>query len=324
MYSEIDPEADEIAYSLVPLALRVLVGGIALFFLGGCFFLIWAVFYGGFENTGVTMSPATASIYLVVGFALSGWLFWNAGPKDITLYPGRCAYRLRQGLPLFARWKSGRVNDIAGIYIQRQVSKEDEFYLLNIDWRIPGRRDTSLGMFSDGTRALRHAKRLGERLDVDVSETIRGKSVDDKAQNARGLAAAAAILGGMSLLVLTMSVPAILQERALDERGKTSVGVITEVTSRSNKGRRYLYYDYPVSGSKQSGRSRVYLSDSQAPRVGESLPVTYLPDNPKIHRIPLSNGARGDYMGLFLAIITLLFSAGLLMTSARSWWCSRL
>jgi hypothetical protein len=159
MNNEIDPEADEIAYSF-PILTRICVGGMGLLFLAGDFYQTWLLLNGEFAS-GMGWRGV---IGLILGFMLSGLLLWMASPRDLIINMLKPSYRLRQGLPLIARWQTGDVNDMAGLYVRRRVSKGGDTYFLMVSWRVPGRRATLLGEYKDSETALRHCRRLGERL----------------------------------------------------------------------------------------------------------------------------------------------------------------
>jgi hypothetical protein len=168
MAREIDPEANEVAYSL-PLPLRIGVGAYGIF--AGILGILMLWF--GFSGRESRSTSPTAYVFLGVMALIGAGLFlWASGPRDLSIDMVTRRYRRRQGLPGLAHWETGSVEDIARIYIQRRSMRQGERYWLKVAWRDSQRKDSSLGMYRDGETALRHCRRLGERLGIACEKVI--------------------------------------------------------------------------------------------------------------------------------------------------------
>ncbi|MBC7374139.1 MAG: hypothetical protein H7323_09135, partial [Frankiales bacterium] len=109
-----------------------------------------------------------------------------------------------------------------------------------------------------------------------------------------------------SLVTAAWAVGILLDDRAVDQRGSVTEGVVAQVRDR-------LWRDQVVVSLDQlDGRPIVVTQDGPV-RVGQRLQVEYDPDGPAVGRVAGSDRDRGDGQRLLTgaAIVLVLVGAGI-------------
>lgn len=141
--------------------------------------------------------------------------------------------------------------------------------------------------------ALLHAH-MKSHMIINSPHAIARDTRNDRKKNV----IAALCIGAVVGLVFSLTGKSAIQEgqallarqEELATRGVQVNGQITAAHARSGKNSPdEIYYAFDAAGVRYPAISIVHHSDVEEARIGEAIRVTYLPENPKICRIPQSN-----------------------------------
>ncbi len=113
------------------------------------------------------------------------------------------------------------------------------------------------------------------------------------------------LLGGVGLIT-SLSVQDTGELTRLAASGIRTTGRITgKHTSGHKNTTYYLDYSYTANGRAESGEETVSSSDFRQANAGDSVLVTYLPDDPTVHRVGVVDEARVTHARTLWALGTL-------------------
>jgi hypothetical protein len=119
------------------------------------------------------------------------------------------------------------------------------------------------------------------------------------------------ILAGGSII---LGLPPVLKANNLRSQGATVSGAVTDITlSTGGRGLNRIRFTYNVGGQNYSGVSIVTTKYAKSVRIGDSIPITYLPSDPRIANTPSSTDYNGGMFYLVTgAIVAVLGVIGIL------------
>ena len=114
-----------------------------------------------------------------------------------------------------------------------------------------------------------------------------------------GLLAAAAVIAGIALYLEAQR--QFNAERDLDRRGVDVAAVVDRLWRKDDDGKpAYAAFHFAANGARIDGQSRMQLSAWRELTIGSTVPVRYLPDNPRAFVV---NGARRGRMPLAIPYV---------------------
>ncbi|HLV81469.1 MAG TPA: DUF3592 domain-containing protein [Chthonomonadaceae bacterium] len=126
----------------------------------------------------------------------------------------------------------------------------------------------------------------------------------------------AAIMAGLFLLILWVGYHDLSVLTALQARGRTAYGRITDKRTYTGKSRSYyLYYSFLAGDTGIQSRASVPRSRYYAVRLGDPILVAYLPENPSVNREGIVDASRihSAELGWSLLFVLFLVFAGLIV-----------
>jgi hypothetical protein len=285
-----------------PLGTRITSGVIAVLFGALC---LWPAHYFWPKPAAIVdRSPADIlSQFVPILFfplaclcSLFPYFLSCAGPSELILDTDRRTYRFRRGFPFLAFWRSGPLEDIAGVQI-RTVGRESgtesirgdrsPAYELLLHWRITkgspwsflnghvhSRRPVQLSLSPDLSALRLEAERIAGRITTAVLEQV--PSLERERVRAQRLL----LLIPVCLYLFLSAVPPLLVSRALDSQGRTVAGVVTDMRHGRDSQAYTVLYSYRVSRHMFQGKSHVSETDYEMMNVGSAVSIRYLPTYP--------------------------------------------
>lgn len=135
--------------------------------------------------------------------------------------------------------------------------------------------------------------RTGVQGTRNAAQAMARDASSQRRQTVVGLFVVGSLLGlgfiGIAQMILQGAEESQARNAQMDARGQTTTGRVTGVETRGSKSTTYyLDYTFLVAGQSYSSLSPVVKIDYDNAQTGDSVQVTYLPENPHVCRIAQS------------------------------------
>ncbi len=301
-----------------PRGLRIGIGIVGLLFGAMClslFGFFWPATGAPAERSPADILSQFVPVLLVPLLGLCGpvALFLHyAGPADLILDTNQRTYRFRRGFPLLAGWKTGPLEDIAGLRVDTVRRRSNAAYQLMLDWKntqaspwtlgngpVANRSPVQMSTSRNPSVLRQEAQRLAQQIGIPLQES---KPVWEQT---RSRAQRRLILIPVVLFFVLSGLPPLLVHRALQSQGRSTKGVVTAL--RHGKGYS-VRYAYQVGGLSFQGRASVTRPFYEALDVGSPVTVSYLPAYPHTSMVAGSQGTNSSallliYGGVLAALV---------------------
>ncbi len=121
----------------------------------------WYTIRDASNKPGVVISVSVWAVFALLSVATGILLARFSGPEDLYLNLSQYTYRLVSGWPLFSVNKSGKWDDIMGIYVH---SFDENTVEVGISWRHDKKHRTALGRFGCRHSASQFAEDIASKL----------------------------------------------------------------------------------------------------------------------------------------------------------------
>lgn len=122
---------------------------------------LWYRLMNASDKPGIVVSVSIWAVFALLSIATGILLVRCSGPEDLYLNLNQRTYRLISGWPLFPVNRSGKWDDMAGIYVHSFGSNSVE---VGISWRHNKKHRTALGKFGRRQLANQFAEDRASKL----------------------------------------------------------------------------------------------------------------------------------------------------------------
>lgn len=121
----------------------------------------WYTIIDASDRPEIVVSVSIWAVFGLLSIATGILLIRFSGPEDLHLNLSQHTYRLVSGWPLFSVNRSGKWDDIAGIYVHSFGNSSVE---VGISWRYNKKHRTALGRFGRRQLAYQFAQDIASKL----------------------------------------------------------------------------------------------------------------------------------------------------------------
>lgn len=143
------------------LALRIFMAIMGFYMSIGGPIVLWYKFMNASDKPGIVVLVSVWAVFALLSIATGILLVRFSGPEDLYLNLDQRTYRLISGWPLFPVNRSGKWDDMAGIYVHSFGSSSVE---VGISWRHNKKHRTALGKFGRRQLASQFAEDIASKL----------------------------------------------------------------------------------------------------------------------------------------------------------------
>lgn len=228
-------------------------------------------------------------------------MLFLAGHEDLILDLKAKTFRFRKGVFGLARWREGDFSEIESLLLVAvkpvkslyDVGKSALNYRVYLIWRgeryrngNPFSRDGEfLAVSLDRAIAQEHLERIAQATGIPVERETSARATRYQTKETRRIQV---FLIAIGVLLAALQGGASYVKRTVDAeiaaKGRSVAGRIADMDDKSTPS---LYIQYTANGATITQRVRVTQGARARSRIGDDIPVTYLPDYPRTMRIGL-------------------------------------